>query len=46
MKLLKEINMAKKGYKPVKIVENLLIATTYMKEFNEKYVILDISSLY
>lgn len=46
MKFLKEINMAKKGYKPIKLVENLLITTTYMKEFNEKYVILDISSLF
>lgn len=46
MKLEKEINIAQKGYKPVKLYGNLLIATTYMKEFNEKYVILDISSLF
>lgn len=46
MKLEKEINMAQKGYKPIKLSGNLLIATTYVKDFNEKYVILDISSLF
>ena len=45
MKLQKEINMAQKGYRPIEIRGNLLIATTYVKEFNERYVILDISSL-
>jgi len=45
MKLQKEINMAKLGYRPIEIRGNFLIATTYVKEFNEKYVILDISSL-
>jgi len=45
MKLQKEINIAQKGYRPIEIRGNLLIATKYVKEFNEKYVILDISSL-
>lgn len=45
MKLEKEINMANKGYRPIKVRGNLLIVTTYVKEFNEKYIILDISTL-
>lgn len=45
MKLEKEINMAKKGYRPIKLRGNLLIVTSYVKEFNEKYIILDISTL-
>ena len=38
MKLEKEINMAKKGYRPIKLRGNLLIVTSYVKEFNEKYI--------
>lgn len=45
MKLQKEVNLAKLGFRPLEIRGNLLIATTYVKEFNEKYVILDVSSL-
>lgn len=46
MKLIKDIDFAKKGYKPIEIIGNYLIATSYVKEFNEKYIIVNINSLF
>ena len=45
MKLEKEINMARNGYRPIEISENFVIVTSYVKEFNEKYLIIDIEKL-